>query len=458
VAPETIALTTLVTSLVAPAPLPPAGGRLVAALLADRLGDARQVSLALHPDDEMLAFLVAVRGGDRDQGLVAYFESALRIYRAVDQIVAWRFGGWAGVGRLLDFASGYGRVTRLLVREMPPERVWIAEIVPAAVEFQRRELKVHGLSSSARPEDFRCEERFDLILVTSLFTHLPEAAFDGWLRRLVGLIAPGGLLVFSTHGLDLLPPEEAQAGAGIVFKPLSESRSLSTADYGSSWVSERFVAEALGRAAPGLPWRRIARGLLNHQDLYLVAHCGERDLSTLVFGGDPEGRVDVVAVEGEAKLHLAGWAHDAGWGDPVAAVEVLLDGAVAGRTRQFGRRHDVARAMGLPPAAALAWQVVCPLPAPLSRSAVLLMVRVRTASGRTRVLHLSSLESALLAGARLELEALKARLERVGDGATRKTQALRREIAAMRASRFWKARDAWFRLKRRLGLAERIEP
>src|SRR5881227_3167136 len=178
----------------------------VSALLADLGIDPATVDLAVDARDEMLAFLVEAHRGDRERALFHYFQSGASIADSLGQVLRWRFGeGMGRVRSLLDFASGYGRVTRFLVREVPPERVSVADVYADGVRFQAERFGVHGLVSTLRPEDFVCGERFDAILVTSLFTHLPEERFVAWLRALLGLLNPGGLLAFSAHSPEVLP-------------------------------------------------------------------------------------------------------------------------------------------------------------------------------------------------------------------------------------------------------------
>ena len=52
--------------------------------------------------------------GDRGIGAFKFVEATMRHYQALDQIVRQAFGGFDGVTSLLDFASGYGRLTRAL--------------------------------------------------------------------------------------------------------------------------------------------------------------------------------------------------------------------------------------------------------------------------------------------------------------------------------------------------------
>jgi SAM-dependent methyltransferase len=428
--------------------------------------------LGIAGRDEMLAFLLAANGGDRDRALFQYFQSGESIARCLGQVLRWRFGDVGNVHSLLDFASGYGRVTRFLVREVPPERVWVADVYAEGVRFQAESFGVHALVSSIRPEDFVCAERFDAILVTSLFTHLPEERFVAWLRVLLGLLNPGGLLAFSAHSPEVLSPGAEMPASGFLFEPTSESGSLDTSDYGSTWVTESFVRSALERAAlqgapgaPGASLHLIERALCNFQDLYLAVPEPEADFSSLAFQGEPQLFVEKADLDAGGNLELEGWA--AVRNGTVRDVEVWLDGERLGSARVEGERGDVRGFFGASAGVLPGWGCSCRLPAGVSRSAAVLRLRVVDGGGGRHVLWAGSVAELLLASSRLEREQLRGWLGHVegllsqerarAAGIAAELEALKTRLAAMRASRFWKLRNAWFRLKVRLGLAHPSE-
>src|SRR5690349_19556785 len=275
------------------------------------LRSAGAPDLAIDARDEMLGFLVDAFEGNRERALFQYFRSGRSIADGMLQILRWRFGDPGRVEKLLDFASGYGRVTRFLVGEIPPGRTWVSDVYEGGVRFQEERFGVHGIVSTIRPEDFVCAERFDAILVTSLFTHLPEERFVAWLRVLWSLLNPGGVLVFSAHSPDLLPPGTTMPESGILFEELSESGSLATSDYGSTWVTPEFVRRALDRAAgpSTASLHRVDRGLNNFQDLYVAVPGAEVGFSSLAFRGDPLLYVENCRLqENGRRLYLDGWA------------------------------------------------------------------------------------------------------------------------------------------------------
>src|SRR5436305_2707952 len=437
---------------------------LVAALLSD-LGIAPgTLELAIDARDEMLGFLVGSCEGDRDRARFGSFRSGASIADSLGQVLRWRFGSLGRVGKILDFASGYGRVTRFLVRDVPPERVWVADVYADGVRFQEERLGVHGLVSAIRPEDFVCAERFDAILVTSLFTHLPEERFVAWLRVLLGLLTPGGMLVFRAHSPEVLPPGVPSPETGIHFQETSESGSLAKSDYGSTWVTEEFVRLRLDRAiGPGASLHRIERGLCNFQDLYLALPERGVDFAGLDFQGEPQLSLERARLEdGGNRLDLGGWV--AVRSGAIHGIEAMLDGERLAAVAGLEPRPDVAAFLGSERHLRSGWDLACPLPPGTSRTSAVLRLRVVDGRGRPQPLWAGSIESALLAGSRQEGERLFRELWQSQDllaeeraraaVATVEAEALRVRIQAMEASRFWKIRNAWFAVKRWLGLTE----
>ena len=429
----------------------------VRALLADQGLAPDSIPLEIDARDEMLEFLEASFEGDRERALFAYFRSGLSIADAMTQVLRWRFGDPGRIGRLLDFASGYGRVTRFLLREVPAERFWVSDIYADAVRFQEERFGVQGVVSTILPEDFACAERFDAILVTSLFTHLPEERFVGWLRRLLGLLRPGGVLVFSVHGEAILGPGVSMPAEGFLFQELSESNTLDTSDYGSTWVTEGFVRSALARAAeePVSLWC-WPRGLCSFQDLYVAVREGGVDFSGLTPQAEPYLQIESCTVS-NGILAMAGWAVTGA--GAVREVQATLDGRVLAAALVENPRPDVAAALGDERFTRSGWALTAALPPETVRNAALLIVRVVDARGVGHPLWASTLETAILHSTRQEIVVLhraladvQARLAEAEAQAAAGSAVLQARIAAMEASRFWKLRNAWFRLKGTFGL------
>jgi SAM-dependent methyltransferase len=443
-----------------------AGSLVVRALCRDVL--ARGVPLALSTADEMLHFFQFAQGHDLERAVALYLDSGRRIWETVRQILAWRFGELAGGrwdGRVLDFAGGYGRVTRHLVAEIPPERVWVADVYADGVAFQEEHLEVHGLVSTTDPERWECPVSFDAILVSSLFTHLPERRFVAWLRRLGELLNPGGLLLFSVHDFALRPGSVPPSG--LVFEARSESGSLDPEEYGSTWVGESFVRAAVAAAIGPFPVLRIPRGLASFQDLYVV----RKEAPASPFAGlrverEADGFLEHCSWDGRRALRLSGWAADRVTGVPPREIRIAIDGAPVAICRALEPRPAVAQAFASDPMEVVGWQAVVTLPEGADLDASRLSVRPLASDGEEITLYRGSIAAACLRSAQLDTlllqrdmaqrdaghcEEMAGKDSRLAEMGAR-IEALESRLRAVEASRFWKARNAWFRFKRSVGI------
>lgn len=413
----------------------------------------------------MLAFLRDLYEGDEEQALCSYYRSGSSIAAVLRQLLRWRFGEPRKTPSMLDFASGYGRVTRFLLDEVPPEAITVADVLPGALSFQRQTLGVHAVPSSVRPEELALPGGFAAIFVTSLFTHLPEARFGAWLAALMARLEPGGVFAFSTHDLALLPSEQ-RPSSGICFQPHSEIAQLSTADYGSTWVDEAFVRAALG--ATGLPLAavRFERALCNYQDLWVVV---PEPLETFA-GLRLQGEVEVVVEKLEMtsrELALRGWAHARHGG--VSRLEVVLDGILLGTVPVTLPRADVAAWVG-PEAGHSGWELHAELPPSRSPAQSVLLFRAFDPKGDGQVAWVGRVQSANLQVRAAQVRWLLGEVHRVkgeldaqrAEAAAEQARAahematLRARMGGMEASRFWKLRNGWFRLKRALRLTDEM--
>ncbi|HEX2121963.1 MAG TPA: class I SAM-dependent methyltransferase, partial [Thermoanaerobaculia bacterium] len=209
---------------------------MVDALLAPRLPRWQELNRAIDERDDMLDFAIKLFEHDRDAALSNYFQNGLEQFSLVQHVAGWRA---ARPKAMLDFASGYGRLTRFLVHQHLADEVTVSDILEGGMEFQAARFGVKTILSTTLPEQFPSTRKFDLIFVASLFTHLPPATFTAWLRKLVELLAAEGLLVFSVHDESIAPDKVD----GIFFASTSESRVLDLEDYGSTWVTETYVRE-----------------------------------------------------------------------------------------------------------------------------------------------------------------------------------------------------------------------
>jgi len=419
------------------------------------------VNLNIHADDEMLQFFLYSQGRPLEEAVALYLDSGKRIWATVRQILGWYFGSASWGGRMLDFASGYGRVTRHMVAEVPPDALWVSDVLAEGVAFQQRQFGVHGIVSTSDPELFHAEGGFDCIVVSSLFTHLPAARFAGWLRRLGSLLSSRGLLLVSVHDVALRR-DEAPPASGFLFEGVSESGSLSAAEYGTCWVSEAFVRSAIGQAIGGCEVLRIPRGLGNFQDLYVVARAlpPAGGFSSLRLLRTPDGFLESCSRIGKRELSLSGWVGDRVTGQPPEAVRIRIGGTLAGTCQDLRPRSS--EVFAADPMLAVEWQATVAVPEAADVDAALLSIRAVSRDGEELELYSDTVLAALLRSAQLDTVSLQRDLRREAEAREALESRLRAELAqrdaqlaelgrrigAMEASRFWKARNQWFRLKR----------
>jgi SAM-dependent methyltransferase len=254
-----------------------AATRQMQAYIADHRGEIEEIATRIgvrpnvHPAD-MIFHFVATNPcfPDSYQAIQYYFNDGKRSAERLRGLLETWLPGKQG--RLLEFASGYGCVTRhLLAGGLPGWEVTSADIHDEAVLFLQK-LGVRAVPSASKPEGLRLQP-FDAVFALSFFSHMPDATFLRWLKSLFELVLPGGLLIFTTHGFQSLGhlgnPKFNRDGYW--FRADSEQLDLPGEEYGLMATTPAYVCERI-KELPGNP-RIVAfnEGLWwDHQDLWVV--------------------------------------------------------------------------------------------------------------------------------------------------------------------------------------------
>ena len=384
-----------------------------------------ELNRAIDERDDMLDFTVKLLGYDRDRALANYFINGLEQYRLLRHIARWRFPD--GPPRMLDFASGYGRLTRLLVHERFAGALHVSDILEDAMRFQSAEFGVEWILSTTEPEDLPISGPYDLIFVASLFTHLPPGSFTRWLRRLAALLAPGGLLVLSVHDESISPT----AVEGISFRAESESRVLDQQEYGSTWVTEAFMRQQVATLGGNFDCVRLPRALLDWQDVYVISPAVIENATPRIV---PKGFIDTVIAE-ESGVRISGWASCVS--EDAERVDIRLDDAVVATTSYFVPRVDVVEWLGVPSAIRSGWGCVIPHERVRSFRYQVVTVAAYSSSGEERIIIMGSLD-----GLQGHVQGERARdLERRLHEAQTEIASLREQLAVSAPSRFGRLRQ-----------------
>jgi len=321
--------------------LDPARDPHVAAYLRTLADPGTRLETRIHPSDEMYRFELTQPKRSAETAAVFYFHTGNTIFETLRHLLQWRYGGFQDVGRMLDVASGFGRATRFLVRAIDPRRVHVTEIDSAAVAFQESLFGVTGSISQSDPAALDVAGPFDVITAWSFFSHLPAARFHAWMERLFGLLSPGGLLILSVHGMAL-PGSGGDSSRDFVFQRTSETTRLDLDEYGTSYVTARFVKKCVAKATDSegevfaLPF-----GLCGYQDVYAVLRKPVPTLPEPRLPRSPWGMMDSSAIE-EGVVSVGGWAAGAP-DEPPPEVSLHVDDRMLNRSPGNGAPGDERR-------------------------------------------------------------------------------------------------------------------
>jgi SAM-dependent methyltransferase len=153
-------------------------------------GESLEVEREIAPGDPMNAFQ-----GGRD----LYFVAGQSALRAINlSLLAARRDH--PPGQILDFACGAGRVLRTLKAAFPDAALTASDTWGEGVEFCTRVLGATGVVSSHDAGKIELDGPFDLIWCGSFLTHVDRDQWVAFLRLFESLLAPDGVLVFTTYG------------------------------------------------------------------------------------------------------------------------------------------------------------------------------------------------------------------------------------------------------------------
>jgi SAM-dependent methyltransferase len=185
---------------------------------------------------------------------------------------------------ILDLPCGHGRVLRWLAAAFPDASLSACDLLTDGVDFCAARFGATPIHSVRRPGPELFDGPYDLIWVGSLLTHLDVDAWDHFLDLFHRLLAPGGLLVATTHGE--LVATRMRAGHLYGYPELGVARALRTYDHaGFTFLEEGPTSIEYGITISSPAWvvDRFTRGRdwrvvmytdalwANHQDVVAVA-------------------------------------------------------------------------------------------------------------------------------------------------------------------------------------------
>lgn len=229
----------------------------------------KEINTTVHKNDLMFLFQVHRFRHDPRQAVFLYFNIGVNISTNLKSITK---DYHPSPKRILDFGSGYGRVSRFFPSIFPESEIVVSDVKELALEFQKNYFNFQEIYHNEDPESFG-QHRFDLILALSVFTHLPRAAFRGWMEKLLQTLNTGGVLVFTFNNLEDLKEGSTEE---FVYQQHSEDSMLSfvpdsikdTDKYGVTSVSYGFLESLFSDRDVSI--RFLKRELVHSQEALLV--------------------------------------------------------------------------------------------------------------------------------------------------------------------------------------------
>jgi hypothetical protein len=231
------------------------------------------VTPEVHPKDFIYWFLASHPEMSLDSATSYYFHDGGQSARKLDDELTALFMDEKRPIKLLEFASGYGCVTRHL-KKNPRFDLTSCDIHPEAIDFLSNTFGVKTLQSAHSPEAFTTPETYDAIFSLSFFSHMPKSTYGRWIKSLYAALNAPGYLLFTTHGIKSTPglqitPDDIPAD-GFWFQARSEQHDLDAAEYGLTLSLPHFVIPEVHRVV-GAPIANYKQaGWWEHQDLWII--------------------------------------------------------------------------------------------------------------------------------------------------------------------------------------------
>ena len=106
----------------------------------------------------------------------------------------------SNVGIVMDFGSGWGRITQLLSLYFEPDRITGCDVMNSAIdEAKRNGVRAKFTKTEAWPPTSLQNETVDYIFSFSVFSHLSEDNAWAWIREFHRILRPGGLAFLTTR-------------------------------------------------------------------------------------------------------------------------------------------------------------------------------------------------------------------------------------------------------------------
>ena len=102
------------------------------------------------------------------------------------------------MNRILDFGSGWGRITRTLLTKVPATKIHAIDVDEQMTALLNTTLPgVNALTIAPEPPTVLGEASIDAAVAFSVFSHLSGPAHEAWAAEFGRIVAPGGVVAIT---------------------------------------------------------------------------------------------------------------------------------------------------------------------------------------------------------------------------------------------------------------------
>lgn len=102
--------------------------------------------------------------------------------------------------KILDFGCGWGRITRILLKDFDPKNIYGVDVDPEIISICKDTINdINFFPCNASPPLDFADNTFDIIYAYSVFSHLSETYALQWIQEFSRILKPGGILLATTQ-------------------------------------------------------------------------------------------------------------------------------------------------------------------------------------------------------------------------------------------------------------------
>ncbi|MFD2090357.1 class I SAM-dependent methyltransferase [Blastococcus deserti] len=134
----------------------------------------------------------------------AYAEAEAFVTAVAEELRACGHPGLRG-SRVLDFGCGWGRISRLLLSEVPPQQLFAVDVDGEMTALVNVSLPgINAMTVPVTPPTVLRDASMDVVVAFSVFSHLSRAAHEAWARELARVVRPGGIVAITVLGEEFI--------------------------------------------------------------------------------------------------------------------------------------------------------------------------------------------------------------------------------------------------------------